>query len=249
MNFLVTVTRSLRFLVFNILSWITVVPFALLVIVAWPFGHRYSYVFAHTWAILVLWMVKIICGLTYRVHGQENIPAESCVFFVKHSSAFETFGALALFPRNCWVLKKELMWVPFFGWGLIPLDAIPIDRSKGHEAVSQVITLGKDRLQHGISVVIYPEGTRMPVGQTKRYGISGVLLAQESSTKIVPVAHNAGYFWPRRKLAIKPGEITVTIGAPVDPAGREPRDVNQEIQDWVEATVTEIVANNSELPG
>ena len=241
-------TRILRFIAFNVLSWIAVIPFALLVIAAWPFGHRYSYVFARAWALLVLWMARYICGLRYRVSGSENIPAEGCVFFIKHSSAFETFGALALFPRNCWVLKKALLWVPFFGWGLIPLDSIPIDRARGSEAVNQVITLGKERLQRGINVVIFPEGTRMPAGKTKRYGISGVLLAQESNVLIVPVAHNAGYFWPRRKLAITPGEITVTIGPPVDPTGREPREVNREIQDWVETTVADIVSRETQLP-
>jgi 1-acyl-sn-glycerol-3-phosphate acyltransferase len=183
-----------------------------------------------------------VCGLRYRVSGQENITEQSCVYSVKHSSAFETFGALAIFPRNCWVLKKELLWIPFFGWTLIPLDSIAIDRSQGGAAVKDVITQGKDRLRRGINVVVFPEGTRMPLGQTKRYGISGVLLAQECGVPIIPVAHNAGYFWPRRGLGIVPGEISVTIGKPVDPTGREPREVNREIQDWVEAEVSRLIA-------
>jgi 1-acyl-sn-glycerol-3-phosphate acyltransferase len=162
---------------------------------------------------------------------------KAAFFFVKHSSAFETFGSLAIFPRSCWVLKRELLWVPFFGWTLIPLDSIAIDRAKGGAAVSQVIKQGKDRLARGINVVVFPEGTRMPVGKTKRYGISGMLLAQESGSLVVPVAHNAGVFWPRRGLRIKPGEITIVIGKPVDPGRREAREVNREIQEWVEKTV------------
>jgi len=229
--------NTLRFIFFNLLSWLTVAPFALLVLVAWPFGHRYAYVFARAWALLVLWLVRNICGLTYKVVGSENIPDRSSVYFIKHSSAFETFGSLAIFPRNCWVLKRELLWVPFFGWSLIPLDAIAIDRTKGGAAVSQVIDQGKARLARGINVVVFPEGTRMPVGETKRYGISGMLLAQQSNSLVVPVAHNAGIFWPRRGLQVNPGEITVVIGKPVDPSGREARDVNREIQEWVEETV------------
>jgi len=235
-------TRTIRFVIFNSLSWLTVIPCSTIVLLLWPFGHRYAYIFARYWALLVLWLAKQVCGLRFRVSGQENIPEGSCVFYVKHSSAFETFGALAMFPRNCWVLKRELVWVPFFGWTLIPLDSIAIDRSKGGAAVKEVVTQGKDRLERGINVVIFPEGTRMPPGQTKRYGISGVLLAQESGVPIVPVAHNAGHFWPRRGLGIIPGEISVTIGKPVDPTGREPREINGEIQNWVEAEVARLIA-------
>ena len=232
--------NTIRFILFNFLSWLTVAPFALLVLVAWPFGHRYAYVFARTWALLVLWLVRNICGLTYKVVGSENIPDRSSVYFIKHSSAFETFGSLAIFPRNCWVLKRELLWVPFFGWTLIPLDAIAINRAKGGAAVGQVVDQGKARLARGINVVVFPEGTRMPVGETKRYGISGMLLAQKSGSLIVPVAHNAGEFWPRRGLGILPGEVTIVIGKPVNPSGREPREVNREIQDWIEQTITSI---------
>jgi len=232
--------NTFRFIIFNVIAWLTVVPFALMVLAAWPFGHRYAYIFAKTWALLVLWLVRNICGLSYKVIGADNIPDQSSVFFVKHSSAFETFGSLAIFPRNCWVLKRELLWVPFFGWTLIPLDAIAINRAKGGAAVGQVVDQGKARLARGINVVVFPEGTRMPVGETKRYGISGMLLAQKSGSLIVPVAHNAGEFWPRRGLGILPGEVTIVIGKPVNPSGREPREVNREIQDWIEQTITSI---------
>jgi 1-acyl-sn-glycerol-3-phosphate acyltransferase len=245
MSWLIQASRTIRFITFNLMSWITVVPFALLVLVCWPLGHKYSYFFARAWALLVLQLARYICGLRYRIRGVENIPAESCIFFVKHSSAFETFGSLAVFPRCCWVLKKELLWVPFFGWTLIPLDSIAIDRSRGGIAVKQVISQGIDRLKRGISVVVFPEGTRMPAGTTKRYGISGTLLAQESEAPIVPVAHNAGYFWPRRGLGVIPGEIDIVIGKPVVANGREPREINKEIQDWIESEVTKLSTNLS----
>jgi 1-acyl-sn-glycerol-3-phosphate acyltransferase len=232
--------RALRFLLFNIFSWLAIVPFTVLVLLAWPLGHRYSYIFGRMWAMTVLWLARWICGLSYRVVGTENIPATSSVYFLKHSSAFETFSAVALFPRNCWVLKKELLWVPFFGWTLLPLDSIAIDRTKGTTAVNQVIKQCTDRLQRKINVVVFPEGTRMPFGTTKRYGISGTLLAQQSGSLIVPVAHNSGYYWPRRGFGILPGEVTVVIGKPIDPAGRDAREINTEIQAWVEATISQI---------
>jgi 1-acyl-sn-glycerol-3-phosphate acyltransferase len=244
-SWLIQASRTIRFIVFNLMSWITVIPFALLVLVCWPLGHKYSYFFARAWALLVLQLARYICGLRYRIRGVENIPAESCIFFVKHSSAFETFGSLAAFPRCCWVLKKELLWVPFFGWTLIPLDSIAIDRSKGGIAVKQVISQGINRLKRGINVVVFPEGTRMPAGTTKRYGISGTLLAQESEAPIVPVAHNAGYFWPRRGLGVIPGEIDIVIGKPVVANGREPREINKEIQDWIESEITKLSTNLS----
>ena len=237
MSSLFKLNRVIRFIVFNLLAWIAVIPAATLVLIAWPFGHRYSYLFAHAWASLVLWLARQICGLRFRVRGAENIPAESCIFFVKHSSAFETFGSLVMFPRNCWVLKQELLWVPFFGWALVPLDSIAIDRSKGSVAVNQVISQGINRLKRGINVVVFPEGTRMPAGTTKRYGISGTLLAQKSGSLIVPVAHNAGNYWPRRGLGIIPGEIDVVIGKPIVATGREPREINQEIQSWIESEI------------
>jgi len=234
--------RAVRFLVFNIICWLATVPWALAVLLAWPFGDQYSYAVAKNWTRVVAALAKWICGLRYRVEGMENFPDQACVVLLKHSSAFETYTQLLLFPRSCWVLKRELLWVPFFGWTLIPLKAIAIDRSKGGKAVRQVIEQGKQRLADGINISIFPEGTRMPAGETRRYGQSGTLLAQEANCLIVPVAHNAGYHWPRRGMGIVPGEVTFVVGKPVDPAGRDIRELNAEIQEWVEATVAEIVA-------
>jgi 1-acyl-sn-glycerol-3-phosphate acyltransferase len=231
-----------RFFLFNIISWITVVFWTLGVLITWPFGHKYSYAVARNWTRLVAWLVEKICGLRYRLEGEEHFPDETCVLFIKHSSAFETYMQLVLFPRNCWVLKRELLWVPFFGWTLIPLKAIAIDRSKGGAAVKQVIEQGTERLQAGINVAVFPEGTRVPAGQTKRYGKSGTLLAQAAGCKIIPVAHNAGYHWGRRGMMIKPGTVTFVVGKPVDPAGRDPRELNEEIQNWVEDTIQRIIA-------
>ncbi len=233
----------LRFAVFNLVAWCFVVTHGTTLLLVAPFGHRYAFAVARNWCRLISRLVRVICGLTYRIEGKANFPAEPSVIFIKHSSAFETYLQLAEFPRSAWVLKKELLYIPFFGWALRALQSIAIDRSAGNAAVRQVITQGTERLRDGIWVSIFPEGTRMAPGTTRRYGISGTLLAQEAGCRIVPVAHDAGYHWPRNAKAIKPGEIVLVVGEPVDPAGRDAREVNEEIQAWMESTVARIVAD------
>jgi 1-acyl-sn-glycerol-3-phosphate acyltransferase len=237
MKLLTKCHRTIRFLLFNLICWVVVIPMALLVLLLWPFGHHPAYRIGRAWGLFCLWVVKHTCGLSYKIRWTSPVPDDSFVFMVKHSSAFETFASLDIFPRVCWVLKKNLIYIPFFGWTLIPLDGIAIDRNKGRAAVKQMIDQGKNRLARGISVIVYPEGTRMPVGETKRYGLGGVLLAQASGHKIVPVAHNAGYFWARRTKHIVPGEISVVVGEAIDPTGRDPRELNEEIQAWIEANI------------
>ena len=236
--------NTLRFLVFNLIAWCSCVLWALVVLLVAPWSNSAAYAVARNWCIVISHLVRVLCGLRFRVEGLENFPAEANVIFIKHSSAFETFIQLIAFPRNCWVLKRELMWVPFFGWALRPLRAIAINRGAGGAAVRQVIEQGKLRLAAGINVAIFPEGTRMPAGTTRRYGMSGTLLAQEAGCKIVPVAHNAGYHWPRGGFSIRPGEVSFVVGKPVDPAGRDAREVNDEIQTWMEATGRDIVARH-----
>lgn len=184
----------------------------------------------------VLWVLKWSCGLTYTVEG-EPLPPGGHVALWKHSSSFETMAMMVVFPRQVWVLKRELLWIPVVGLGVRQMHAIAIDRKAGRSAVAQVVAQGKERLAEGDWVMIFPEGTRMAAGETRRYGVSGALLAQEAGKLIVPVAHNAGYFWPRRGLLKKPGCVRVVIGAPVCPTGRDVREVNEEIQAWVEQTV------------
>jgi 1-acyl-sn-glycerol-3-phosphate acyltransferase len=202
-----------------------------------PFPRRFP--LARFWAATLLWVLKWSCGLDYRVEGAP-LPEGCHVAYWKHSSSWETMAMMVLFPRQVWVLKRELVWIPMVGVAVLQMHAIAIDRKAGHSAVSQVIEQGKDRLAEGDWVMIFPEGTRMPAGETRRYGVSGTLLAAETGRFIVPVAHNAGHYWPRRGLMKKPGTVRVVIGPPVVAAGREARAVNEEIQAWVEATVKEL---------
>ncbi len=200
-----------------------------------PFEKRF--VLARAWALVLLGCLKRTCRLDFRIEGQDNLPSGNHIALWKHSSSWETIAMAVVLPRQVWVLKRELLWVPVVGWGIRQLHAIAIDRKSGHSAVGQVVEQGKQRLAEGDWIIIFPEGTRMPPGQTRRYGVSGTLLAIETGRLIVPVAHNAGSFWPRRGLRKKPGTITVVIGPPIPAAGRDVREVNREVQEWIEATV------------
>lgn len=199
-----------------------------------PFRRRFP--LARAYAASVLWVLKCSCGLDYQVEGAA-LPEGCHVALWKHSSSWETMAMMVVFPRQVWVLKRELLWMPVVGLALRQMHAIAIDRRAGHSAVSQVIEQGKDRLDEGDWIIIFPEGTRMPAGETRRYGVSGALLASQNGRLIVPVAHNAGYYWPRRGLRKKPGTVRVMIGPSVAPAGREVREINEEIQAWIEMTV------------
>jgi 1-acyl-sn-glycerol-3-phosphate acyltransferase len=210
--------------------------------------HRGQFAMARAWARTLLWLLKVCCRLEYRVTGAENIPAGAHVALWKHSSSWETIAQMVLLPPQVWVLKRELMWVPLVGWGLALTRPIAINRSAGHAAVKRVLDQGKDRIARGYWVSIFPEGTRMPAGETRRYGVSGVLLARAAGCKIVPVAHNAGYYWPRRGLLKRPGTIQVVIGAPVDPGDAEPRELNERIQSWIENQVR-VVRDAAERAG
>jgi 1-acyl-sn-glycerol-3-phosphate acyltransferase len=212
------------------------IPFVI-VCACLPFRRRFA--LARFYAAVVLWVLKWSCGLTYRIEGAP-LPEGSHIALWKHSSSWETMAMMVVFPRQVWVLKRELLWIPVVGVAVQQMHAIAIDRAAGHSAVAQVIAQGKARLAEGNWVMVYPEGTRMPRGETRRYGVSGTLLAIETGHLVVPVAHNAGYYWPRRGLLKRPGVVRVVIGPAFSTAGREVRELNEEIQAWVEATVARL---------
>ncbi len=205
-----------------------------------PFHVRYQ--LAQFWAKVILAALKLLCRLDYRVEGWENLPQGNHIFLMKHSSAWETITQMAFFPPLVWVMKREILWIPFVGWGCKLARCIAIDRKAGASAVNQVLAQGKERLASGAWIMIFPEGTRMPPGETRKYGVSGALLASQAGKLIVPVAHDAGYYWPRRGLLKKPGTIVVRIGPPIEAAGRDPRQINEEAQRWMEAEVAAIRA-------
>ena len=203
-----------------------------------PFKQRF--VLARVWGIVLLRMLKWTCRLDYRIEGAENLPSGNHIALWKHSSSWETIAMAVVFPRQVWVLKRELLWVPVVGWGIRQMHAIAIDRKSGHSAVRQVVDQGKQRLDEGDWIMIFPEGTRTPAGQMRKYGVSGALLASESGCLIVPVAHDAGSYWPRRGLLKKAGTIRVVIGPPIAALNRDPREINRDAQAWIESAVNQL---------
>jgi 1-acyl-sn-glycerol-3-phosphate acyltransferase len=198
-----------------------------------PFRGRFA--LARIWAAALLFMLRITCRLTYTVEGRENLPQQPSIALIKHSSSWETFAQAVLLPPQVWVLKRELTWIPFVGWGIRLLHAIAIDRGAGGKAVRQMIEQGSKRLATGHWIAVFPEGTRVAVGGTRRYGAGGAAIAAETGALVVPVAHNAGYFWPRRGLLKKPGTIRVVIGPPIATAGRDARAINEDAQRFIDA--------------
>jgi len=228
--------QRLRSLLFTTLFFTFTVLYAVFFILAsLVLPWRLRFALARVWSRILLGLLRAICGLDYRIEGQQHIPDGAHVALIKHSSAWETIAQALIVPPQVWVLKKELLWIPFVGWGLRRLQAIAIDRSAGGTAVRQLIDQGKQHLQRGHWVVVFPEGTRMPAGQTRRYGVGGAALAVEAGVLVIPVAHNAGYFWARKGLLKKPGTVRVVIGPPIATAGRDPRDINDEAQAFIEA--------------
>lgn len=230
-----------RSLLLNVFGFGSVVLFATVILLCFWAPYRFHWFMCTTWCRLALWASRFFCGIRIVVEGAENVPARPSVVMIKHTSTLETLWQVTYFPQATWVLKREILWAPFFGWAIgLALKPIAIDRAGGAAAIKQVIRQGNEKLRRGIWVTIFPEGTRMAPGQTRKYGISGAALARDANVPIVPVAHNAGDFWRRRSFIKRPGTVRFVIGPPIDPSGREPRDTNVIVQDWIEARMREI---------
>lgn len=203
--------------------------------------HRWKWAVARAWAEGNLWTGRVLCGLDVTTEGAENIPDQPSVALIKHTTAMETYWQIAALPAQTWVLKRELVLIPLFGWGVgLVMKPITIDRKAGATVVKDVIAQGRNRIERGLWVTIFPEGTRMPPGETRRYGVSGAAIAVETGCPVVPVAHNAGDYWPKRGLRKYPGKIKFCIGPPIDPAGRTAKEINALAQNWIENKMSEI---------
>ncbi len=226
--------RSLIFFLIQI-TWI---PFyATLVLFTFPFKPHTRHFFITGLARSLMWLLRVVCNIRMEVRGAENIPREPCIILSKHQSAWETFALQTVFPDQVYVLKRELLWIPFFGWGLALHSPIAINRSKGKDAMKQLLKQGKQRLDDGFCVVVFPEGTRMPYGQRGKYKIGGAMLGASSGAPVVPVAHNAGKFWGKGAFLKRPGTIVMSIGEPIATAGRKPEEINRQVEEWIEAEV------------
>jgi 1-acyl-sn-glycerol-3-phosphate acyltransferase len=226
--------------VFTVFLFLWTFFYAIFFVIACSFlPFRKRFVLARFWGRALLTVLRWTCRLDYVVTGSENLPQGNHIALWKHSSSWETIAMAVLLPRQVWVLKRELLWIPFVGWGIRQLHAIAIDRKSGASAVTQVVEQGKQRIAEGDWIVIFPEGTRMPLGETRRYGVSGALLARATGRMIVPIAHDAGRYWPRRGLYKRPGTIRVAIGPPITATG-DPREINEKAQTWIEAQIREL---------
>jgi 1-acyl-sn-glycerol-3-phosphate acyltransferase len=196
------------------------------------------------WVRVTLALLEYVCGLRYRVEGKENLPDRPAIAFAKHQSTWETFAMNLVLPPSVWVVKRELLRVPFFGWGLAALQPIAIDRSTGKQAVKQLVEQGRNRLNSGLWVIVFPEGTRVLPGAKVRYKAGGAILAAETGAPVVPIAHNAGIFWPRHSFVKWPGEISVCIGPPIVSNGRSPEEINRLARTWIENKMEELSADS-----
>ncbi len=229
-----------RSLFFALGMWVTVVIFAILCLFTFPFPFSVRYGFLSQWARFNLWWLKVTCGIRYQIEGRENIPERNAIVMSKHQSTWETLALQVIFPPQVWVMKRELLKVPFFGWGLALLEPIAIDRKARGKARQQLIEQGTERLKNGRWVVIFPEGTRIAPGQKGRYALGGASLAQSSGYPVVPMAHNAGEFWSRRKFIKQPGTIQVRIGPMIESEGKTIEEINNEVESWIEGQMAEI---------
>jgi 1-acyl-sn-glycerol-3-phosphate acyltransferase len=235
--------QLLRSLLFTTYMMLSAFVFGAFMSLCFWAPHRFQFDVARCWARCLFWMLARLCGLTYSVEGRERIPAGNHIVMSNHTSAWETIAQFVIFPPHVWVLKRELLWIPFIGWGLKLLRPIAINRGVGHRAVNQVVEQGKARLAEGLWIIVFPEGTRVVAGQKKKFGVSGALLATATGKLVVPLSHNAGNFWPRRGVVKEPGVVRVVIGEPIASEGKNPRQLNEEVRLAIEAGLARITGS------
>ncbi len=243
MNNIVLYCRSALFAVGYVL---TAIIYAIPSVLTYPLSFEKRFAVISQWARFNLWWLKVTCNLRYEVEGRENIPSKATIVFSNHQSTWETLATQEIFPPQVWLMKRELLWIPFFGWGLSMLEPIAIDRKAGRTAVKQLVNQGVERLNNGRWVIIFPEGTRVPVGEHKDFRLGGAILAENSKALVLPVAHNAGVYWPKKGFLKKPGVIRVVIGKPIDPDGLKASEINQQAEAWIRKTSASLVSEAEE---
>ena len=225
--------RSLIFLVGQIVSAVLISPLALLCF-ALPSLPRARII--ASWARFNIWSLQQVCGITFHVSGAENIPDHPAVLISNHQSAWETLGFQLIFPPQSYILKWQLLWIPFFGWGLAANRPVAINRAKKNKALEQLLAQGSARLKEGRWLVVFPEGSRMAPGKPGKFQGGGAMVAIRNGAPVVPVAHNAGLLWPKNAFIKRPGVVQVRIGKPIPSVGKKPQELNAEVKDWVHQT-------------
>ena len=224
----------LRSLLFAFALCVVTPPYALFALLTFPFPRMTRYRLISGWSRLVIRLARWILGIDWRVEGREHLPSRPAVILAKHQSAWETMAFQLIFPPQVLVLKRELLWIPFFGWGLALMSPIAINRSRGMHALRTIARRGRERLAQGFWVVVFPEGTRVAPGAQREYHPGGAWLACAAGAPVVPVAHNAGLLWPRNAFLKRSGTVTVRIGPPIEAANRDPKTINDIAKTWIE---------------
>lgn len=224
-----------RSLLFTLGQWLFTPLFTLFALLTFPFSRITRNKIISLWARSILWWLRITCNIHYHIKGIENIPATPCVILAKHQSAWETLAFQLIFPPQVYVMKRELLWIPFFGWGLAMTSPIAINRSAGRAALKQLVSQGKQRLASGLWVVVFPEGTRIAPQQHGKFHIGGAWLASGTKATVLPVTHNAGLCWGKNTFLKKSGTITVSIGKPIDCAQLSPETINTQVEAWIQS--------------
>ena len=229
--------RSVSFYIGQIVCTILIAPIG---IIAFPLDFKKRYYLISQWAVFNLWWLKICCNIRYKVEGRRNIPNEPCIVMCKHQSAFETLALQRIFIPQVWILKKELLKIPIYGWGLASMQPIAIDRNSTIKSFRQIVDQGCERIKRGFWIIIFPEGTRVAPNKNKKYLPGGGMLSEKSGANVVPVAHNAGELWPRNSIIKKPGLNTIEIGPVISPKGKNAKEITKEVENWIEKTVKNI---------
>jgi 1-acyl-sn-glycerol-3-phosphate acyltransferase len=225
---------ALRSVLFALALVVVTPPYAAVALLTFPLPRLARYRVISGWSLLMLFLARTVLGISWRIEGQEHLPARPSVILSKHQSAWETLAFQKIFPPQVHVLKRELLWIPFFGWGLALMSPIAIDRSRGAAALRSMARQGRERLGQGFWVVVFPEGTRVRPGERRPFHLGGAWLAAASGAPVVPVAHNAGLLWPRNAFLKQPGTVTVRIGPPIDTRDRDPKAINAMAEAWIE---------------
>jgi len=231
----------LRSSLFFIGQLITAPIFTLIALLAWPVNPILRNQLISGWARSMIWWLRVTCNVRHEISGMGNIPDRPCIILAKHQSTWETFAFQAIFPTQVYVLKRELLWIPIFGWGLAMTSPIAINRASGREALKQLVSKGQARLAQGLWVVIFPEGTRMRPYQQGKYHIGGAWLACQTKTPVLPVAHNAGHCWPKGFIK-QAGVIKLHIGPAIATADLKADALNLKVEQWIEAQMQVINA-------
>ncbi len=225
----------LRSLAFALALLVITPPYSLLALATFPLPRMARYRIITGWSRIVVWLARVVLGIRYSVRGRERLPQRPSVILAKHQSAWETLAFQVIFPPQVLVVKRELLWIPFFGWGLALASPIAIDRGRGPAALKRMAEIGRGRLAQGFWIAVFPEGTRTRPGERRPYHVGGAWLAAQCGAPVVPVAHNAGLLWGRNAFIKRPGTVTVEIGPVMESAGADPKALNAAVEEWIES--------------